>query len=243
MPDASGADWDKVLNRLRSPDPELRVFAATDLRMSGRPEAIPLLIGLLQDPSGKVRTISALHLSILNAKEAAPQVAELIAREPAPRLRGIAVFVLGNLGRPEDFETLISALQDPEPEVRDFACAALGRLGDSRAFEYLLGALKDPSGLVRGAACAALSILGDLAALEPLRAILEDSDDGVRLHALMALTQIGDEQARAALVQRYEAKDFPAPYHERIVGQVLGLLPPFGESDEEGDEGAESSTP
>jgi HEAT repeat protein len=77
-------------------------------------------------------------------------------REGAAGSRMWAARILAAVGRAEDGEALLEALDDPKPLVRKYAAEALGRLGVEAAAERLREALDDPSLEVQLAAETAL---------------------------------------------------------------------------------------
>ena len=106
--------------------------------------------------------------------------------------RAWAANVLGEVGAPRAFPSLVRALGDPEDEVRAKAASALGRLGDRRAVGYLLEhLLTDPAPFVRVRIASALGQFGGPEVIDRLVRALGDPAWWVRMRSVEALEQIG----------------------------------------------------
>lgn len=237
--EASAAGWDEVLEvialteRLRHPDPSVRVRAALQARASLPLDA--LVESLFAEPDAAVREsltwalarhgpaavapltrhlaarspdvrLTALHaLGKLRSPDAVGAVAPLLADADA-RVAAKAAFVLGRLGGPDTVAALVDALARPEPLVADEASHALAGLG-SEALPALLDALADPDTTRRSHAADALGLLADPESTLPLAAALDDPDSGVRLAALTALAQLPQGLTRDAIAGAARSDD------------------------------------
>ena len=103
-------------------------------------EAVPALIGLLQDDSFRIKSLSALSLGKIGSEEAVGPLLKMI-REAGiedPYLRHGAVMGLSGCARAGD---LVQLAADPSPAVRMSALLALRRLADPGVSRFLRDAL------------------------------------------------------------------------------------------------------
>jgi vesicle coat complex subunit len=132
------------------------------------PEALPVLMELLQDEDGEVRAYAAIEVGM-----AGPS-----AREAVPLLAGL--------------------LKDADPEVRRAALVALTGIDPrpAAAVPVLAAMLKDQAAIVRRRAANRAAELGPaVAAVAPaLRDALADPDGQVRVEAAAALTKIEGQE-------------------------------------------------
>jgi HEAT repeat protein len=117
---------------MNEPDRDLRIYIPLLLGELGDPQAIPALMGLLEDEGenenvcfnaiealGKLRSVEAMDV-LMN-----------ILGDSSPYLRYAAVIALGQIGRSEPASQIMDLLEDPylgEPAV-----TALGMIGDAQA--------------------------------------------------------------------------------------------------------------
>lgn len=132
---------------------------------SSRPPlpGISALISTLDDSDPEIR-LAAITSLAMQAKEATPAVAKLLARlrDDHPLVRQAAADLLGTLQASEAVEPLSTLLTDAQLDVRRSAAVALGKIGPaaSKASEALGKALSDPDEDVRLAATVALGQIG-----------------------------------------------------------------------------------
>jgi len=236
--EASAVGWDEVLEvialteRLRHPDPSVRVRAALASRASLPLDA--LVDSLVAEPDASVREtltwaivghgtsavaplrrhlgsrearvrLAALHaLGKLRSPDAAGAVAPLLADADAS-VAAKAAFVPGRLGSPGTVGVLVEALSGPE-RVADEASVALAALG-AAALRPLVDALAGPNPGRRLHAADALGLLADPASAAALAAALDDPDAGVRLAALTALSQLPHDLTRDAIAGAARSDD------------------------------------
>jgi HEAT repeat protein len=132
--------------------------------LKGDPEAVPVLIDMLQSRDVRIclRALQALHGP--QAKPAVPAVLEVLrprlrgmrpgeTTEESEAVRGNALHAIEKIG-PEALPYLLTALADPDPRMRKEMCRVLPRVcrqpddGDQVA-DALTEALKDPDCFVR----------------------------------------------------------------------------------------------
>ncbi|HEX5617044.1 MAG TPA: HEAT repeat domain-containing protein [Solirubrobacteraceae bacterium] len=167
--------------------PWRRASAAYSLGDMACSEAVPVLIDALDDRSDEVRAAAVRSLGRLRDPSVAeplveslvarrvprgmtgaalleigaPAVPELrrIARHENPRVRAVAVTVLGLVGDSGDADLALAALSDPIADVRAAAARALARIGMSAAEPALRTALDDDAPVVRAEAAAAMGAI------------------------------------------------------------------------------------
>ncbi len=161
--------------------------AARELGRLAHPKAIPALVRMLDDPSGRQAATEALLLTGPRAFEAV--LAAL--RHPEAEVRRLVAEVLGELRDKRATEALIDLLQtDGAYEVRSAAATALGQIKDARAVWALVATLK-----MRDEAEAASNL----------------ALDALRRAATQALRKIGDPLAASAKKSASTGAGVPAP--------------------------------
>ncbi|MEW5739263.1 MAG: HEAT repeat domain-containing protein [Myxococcota bacterium] len=172
------------------------------------------------------RNAAASVLSQLGAA-ALPAVVQLLRHED-PDQRKFAADILGELGRPEAVDELISALADGDANVRVAAGEALGRIGGSDARRALEGLLRAADPLLR---VCGLEGLARLRAPPPLPMLVPLLDDALtRPSAFRLLGQVPHPTAwrRAVLALRK-----PATRDAALVGFASCTPPLPGEVEAE----------
>lgn len=109
-------------------DEEMKRYLALVLGYTRDPEAVPLLIGVMDDPSSETRIYALWGLGKTSDPRAVtPLLASLADSDPG--IRKTAAFGLGELGDPEAIPGLAPLLQDAVADVRWNAALALANLG------------------------------------------------------------------------------------------------------------------
>ena len=237
--EASETGWEEVLDvialteRLRHPDPVVRVRAALDAPTTaplatlvellvaepdvsvretltwaiaghGR-RATPLLVRQLASKDARVR-LTALHvLSKVGDPAATAAVAERLGDADGAVARK-AAFTLGQIGGGAALAALVAALGVGDTGLGDAVATALARFGAS-ASGPLIDALGSPDAAVRGNAAESLALIGDPAGAAQLAATLDDPDPTVRFAALFALGELPGETAGNAIAGAVESDD------------------------------------
>jgi HEAT repeat protein len=183
----------------------------------GPAAATPRLVAALASESSSVRRNAADLLGALNAREAAPAIAKLLA-DPDARLGALSA--LGALKATDTVAAIASLLADEAaPErARVTAAATLGKIGGPDAIVALAGHLGARAAAVRFACQYALQI--DEAA-PALRTALIHPDPRVRLHAMAALGAIAGPASRAAIVLRLSD---PSPTMRGFAAEALARV-------------------
>ncbi len=193
-----------LLNRLRSPDPEMRGSAAIEIGDMGDAGtfAIPRLIDLLEDSDWIVRANSAAALGAIGGPACAPAIAalkELLnVRTRDDRTGAVwAHFALARItGEPEKHvDAIFKELRVLDVDIASAAANALGGLGPvADIVPRLVEIVKIGTGSAEGA-CVALGLIGPRAkeAIPVLRESAQNSPyANVRSVSRDALSQIGD---------------------------------------------------
>jgi hypothetical protein len=140
-------DWHDELRDPFSRNPDER-------QRKDDPEALPVLIQLLDDEDGEIRS-AAIHTiwGLEGAEKAIPALTRLLERETDPHNRFALLGVLSTFGpaAAPAVPSMIPSLRDAVPELRSRAAAALFEIGPNAkaAIPALLQALHDPDEDVR----------------------------------------------------------------------------------------------
>ncbi len=121
-------------------------------------------------------------------------IAPLLGKDTDPRVRAIAVNVVGELRLAQLAPSLHDCL-DERAELAERAAQGLGRIGDVTAVDALLRLASDElrAASVRAAALVALGSIGDTSAVPTLAELLRSDDWSVRNAAALALPELGQD--------------------------------------------------
>ena len=190
---------DKLINQLKSDNPEVRKEAAEGLtHIKGHikaASAVEPLIATLKDKDSGIRYNAAHALGKIGDNRAVGPLIAVLLKDIDGSVRASAAEALGHIGDKGAVEPLILALKDTSEGVRYSVAHALGMLGDKRAVDPLIVALNDSCTYVRWNAAEALGKIRDKKAAEPLIAALKDANPDVRRLAANALSELGEENA------------------------------------------------
>ncbi len=195
----------------------LQRAALAILGWCGRPDAVPVLLGLLREEDMEEPVAQALR-SI--GAGAAPQ---LISRlhDDNVLVRRVAAVVLGDLGRREAEPALIGMLGDENGHVRGAAAEALGRLKTRSAVPALIHLLEDEYEQVQECAIRALASVGDESATENLFRDFSSRDAGMRRNIVRLLGMLGSAAAVDALA--FALKDAESAVRKAVVAGLSAL--------------------
>lgn len=139
------------------------------------PEAIPVLLELLKDPSANVRAVAANALGRISLRShderALDPLAHLLQSDPDPIVRANAALALGLTGNPRALAPLVAALDSHDVRIRRMAVVALTELRNPEAIGPLVHTFKQQDDMdtrmnvIR--ALAALKAREDLESLRP----------------------------------------------------------------------------
>lgn len=201
----SGAGWvavDEISAVLDSPQPEIRMAAASALAHLDEPRAVSILAGALSDSDPRVRIRVARACGSLGHPQATGALKARLDDESADVRREAAV-ALGRIATDDALSILLDRIDDSSETVRYIAVSALGESSRPEPVSALARATADPSPLVRRAAVLSvvellsgapteqshtireavsetLSVTDDPSVLDPLIEILESGDRSVQ---------------------------------------------------------------
>ncbi len=130
-PDAV-VDLVQVFEESQTQDPKARRYLALVLGLLGSEQAVPALLGGLDDRDPETVKNCLWALGRLGADAAVGRAIELTAHEESS-VRLMAVYVLGAFDDPQARELLVAALNDPDELVQWNAAFALARTGQPSA--------------------------------------------------------------------------------------------------------------
>lgn len=232
-------------------DPYLRRFVCGVVSEVASPKYYDIMLGLLEDADGHVRSFAALTLANIGDSRAVDEILKLFS-DMYEDVQDAAVEALSKWGGTLDTKMLVKGLSSGSPSVRRNVALLMGRIRAKEAVSALNFALKDESVFVRKAvveafsqirtadsikyivlaltdedpdvrALAALSLgaIGEKETLEPLSLLLNDKDDSIKVVAAKALGLLGD--ARAVPVLRRVLED-PNGFVVTTAMESLGAL-------------------
>ena len=139
----------------------------------------------------------------------------------ANEVRRQAIFVIGQIGRPEDSEIIAPHLKDEHWPARIAAAETLGTLSAPMAVDALLEALEDDDEDLSMAACKALGRIGDDRAVPGLISALQRESWTVKAQAVQTLGQMRARRAVPDLLRMMdeEALDLKVPV-VRAIGEI-----------------------
>jgi HEAT repeat protein len=205
--------------------------AAFRLSELGAFAALPLKELLQSNTDLQVRlyALSALRGMGAEAAPVLPVMMEFLQSDNAD-LRGLAINVLGQIGRPGASSAAPAVRKlwtDPSPNVQRVAISVYAALSEPSAeiAAELATRLKDPNPSLRGSAAFALGLLGPqaLPQLDALLEVMKDPEDMVRIAAAQSVGQMGEEALGALLDFEKSAKD---PVSREIAAVGLASVQP-----------------
>ncbi len=168
--------------------------AKEELLVQGK-NAIPQLIGALDDPDVKKKTTVIFMLGQLKATGAVPRLIEELKNENTALRLGSA-FSLGLVGDSRALPHLEAMLGPGNDSIaRGTALVALGYLKNTEALPQVKVALADPDQYTRVIAATALGMLGNREGLDEALSGTESDNPTIVLVSIQALGMIGDTRA------------------------------------------------
>ena len=154
----------------------------------------------LSDPVARVRSVAAVGLGTLGAKQAGSTLKPLL-RDENPGVRAACVSALLRLGRPykEVADTVQGLTQDKNPGMRSSAARALSQGRGRVGVGVLSLLLRDPVPRPRIAATRALGRVGGRDVIGLLKQALRDRDQAVQATAGGALVRVLSEISRGSV--------------------------------------------
>lgn len=164
------------------------------------PDAIPILLMLLNHADEWVRHNAIQTLGTYEDKQVVPALLERLKAEDVPELLEAIVIALGAIGGADAKQPLKRYLKKADPELAVLIQGTLLQLGDDKAIVALTDAIRSTEPSIRSQAVWALEQTKDPRAVKPLIGALLDSEPDIRADAAGALGVLKDESAVLALV-------------------------------------------
>ena len=203
-----------LVEALGSRDWIVRMHAAKGLGRIGDPEAVSVLMPLLQDKVKAVREEASSALAAIGAAAVLGLIQALEHDDWLVRLH--AVEALGKLKSPDSVDPLLRALfNERDSAIREDVVRALGAIRDARAVDYLVTVMKEPG--LRLLAVEALGQQGQLARAvieldESHRAVVARRDGAhFQLHGTDEAPVVDDPRQRRA---RHASREILGALHE-----------------------------
>jgi HEAT repeat protein len=124
--------FDLIRIGLSETDPEVRAAAVYALGTRPEPEAVPLLIGVLNDPSAFLARTASDSLHRLGSS-AVPALIEALKNQDA-QTRGLAARALAHIADKSSIPALFHALEDDSTVVQYWADEGLDRMGVGQVY-------------------------------------------------------------------------------------------------------------
>ncbi len=193
-----------LLSALGDADPCVREIAARLLGRQRGTAAVRGIAGGLESPDAPSRAAAAYALGLTGAGVSAPL--EEVRVDPAPEVRGNAVWALGRIGDRSAAGRVWGLLRDREALIRAAAVQTLRHLEARDSVELIAQLLRsDPDPEVRRVAAWALAELdAGVAAPALMEALGRDQDEEVREMSAWALAEVHSPEATAALTRAME---------------------------------------
>lgn len=169
------------------------------------PDAVPLLLGLLERPDAATR-LQAVHTLSKIADPASAAGLKLAVNDLDDEVARKAIFALGQMGHPDALHTLMAGVGYPDPERRNTLSTALVAFGHA-ALPPLLKVLRHPEAPRRAHAADILGLLGNPVAAPALTEALLDDIWEVQFAALSALGHLPGEDAQRGIEQAAQLTD------------------------------------
>lgn len=191
----------RVRTLLVDEDAEVRARACEALARIGDVKSVPVLFGMLADPSPRVAHAAAGAIQSLGVAEVPALVLATIASGvSAVRRHGLRI--AGYLGQVEAFEAIVAATTDADPRTVEAAVGALGMLDEPRTEAMLVTLACSPVPILRAAAMRAAGKRSSPAMIDLLERGLSDPAPWVRYYACRGIGEIGRESAAPLLIER-----------------------------------------
>jgi len=180
-----------LIEKLRDPDPNKRLYAIYALGRINDPKEIQPLVEVLY--SKEIGWLAAQALVNMGEQAVTPLLEALFSEDTTTRL--FATYALGEIGDERAGRGLLRMFSDEDVLVRDTAAEALVALGDERIVPSLTRELSSPDPKVRQTVLRVLGKVGDASHVETVSSLLSDPDPDVVTSAVAALGDLGSERA------------------------------------------------
>ena len=186
--------WDTTL---AEPDAGSRGTVLAALARIHAPQAAEAVIGVLDDPSNRVRSQACMLLANYADPKAVEPLCRIVAGDNDPGVRRTAAFALGCIGDARAIDSLVELLTTDNYQ-QDPAVAA-SPLAPRPAYVGALATPQDEAGIykleAREQALTSLSVIGGQKAADALFRATEHPQAEVRGRAIQLLAEVGDQRA------------------------------------------------
>ncbi|MFW5837762.1 MAG: HEAT repeat domain-containing protein, partial [Desulfovibrionaceae bacterium] len=228
-------DFPSLVELIRDPDPDVRIFVADILGSTDNFMAVkPLCDALLKDPEVNVRYQAAVSLGDLGRPEAAKCLNK--AMEDEEWVQYSVIEALSKIQHASSVGALVKALAHSSDLVASMIVDALGEMGNIQAVTMLLKRMDDSSTAMRNKIVKAIvNILGgkSLTLLSPqererfreyMLVALDDEDEEIQDAAIKGLAFVGGETASRKILALAAAME-PDQQAERLERTIATLSP------------------
>lgn len=163
------------------------------VRVNGPLEDVRLWIQDLAHCDSEIRLAARTSL-LKTGRKATPQLIDAL-RDPNPRIRYGAAYVLGDMRDARAVPTLIETVRDPDSSVASSAVMALRAFRDPRTVQQLIQALSQSAEFARASMAYLLGQTGDSRAVPALLQATDDPSPIVGKQAIRALRALRDSHA------------------------------------------------
>ena len=201
------AGFEVLASAVAGSDLQERYYAVEALGTASDPKAIPLLVGLLDDPNVLVRKNAILAIGKLHANQ--PEIAQRLSGFlNDPKMGMLAPFAAGTLGSigSAAVPSILELLHHKQIQKQQYGLRAVMALPvlPPEVLEALQGLLRSGDATIREAAVLALGHQKVTPAVPQLIEALSDPNENVSLAAVKALGEIGDPRAVEPIVKLYD---------------------------------------
>jgi HEAT repeat protein len=182
---------DILIEKLRDPDPNKRLYATFALGRISDPKEIQPLIDVLS--SKEIGWLAAQALVNIGEPAISPLLEALFSEDQTRRL--YATYALGQIGDPRAGRGLLRMFGDESSLIRDTAAEALIALDDERLTQPLSRELSNPDPKVRQKVLTVLGSIGDASLADTVSSHLSDPDPDVVKSAILALGSLGSARS------------------------------------------------
>ena len=188
-------------------------------QMSKRKE---LLISMLKDADGEVRSAAAAALERLETVQSLDEVLEQLKKGVGvEKVR--AIYALGAIGGQQILKPLAYCASRPEDDLKAAAIDVLGNLAQRSTLPILIEKLNDNNSGIRAKAIKALGNFTDKSLVPHLLPFLDASDGLTDVEAVIALAKTGDTSLEGSIMKLATS---PLSATRAAVATALGILMP-----------------
>lgn len=200
----------KLIKLLDSKNPTVRINAVSVYEHIQDPDAVPILVRMLNDPIPEVRRGAAYALGHFNESEEIAQTEQPLINALGDSKIEVQAAAAGSLGRIESKKAippLAELIQSKDSTLcQTAAIHSLARYKDPEAADALIDALGNENWHIRMEIVYSLMEIGDVRAVDPLISLLGDENYKVRQGAATGLGKLGDRKAVEPIIKSLETE-------------------------------------